>query len=443
MGDFGCAFQNYSRNLNCLPLFDNGRGKILGNLNFQVCDTIVDFLKKAKNNKNETSYKNLLKNKISFFLHLDETDEISHDQGPNSKEIINYHIEQNLYYEKVEKAFSDFYQDNKTTFIITSDHGVNSYPRYHGDGTPACTNNPFVAWGAGIRKAIFREKKSPSQEIPSSWGMDNYVMTDIQQIDIAPLIAGLLGINFPIHSLGIIPIDIFDASDKIKSKILFGNMMEMMENYKIKTFNQSKSIIYAPYKPLIDCDKKINDIVNDINNGNYIEAMNKTHLLINSTLEGIKYIYTYDRLFLKIIIAFGYILLMIYLLIFLEMKNNNELINFFFNCKGKGANIFSGIITLILCIFLFIRLSPFIYYIYTLIPCYLLWRILININYLKSFFIKDNDSQSILKNNVIFILTIGLFILMVSKKINIINIFTYRALFSVKEKFFVFFFYFF
>ena len=67
--------------------------------------------------------------------------------------------------------------------------------------------------------------------------MDNYVMTDIQQIDIAPLIAGLLGINFPIHSLGIIPIDIFDASDKIKSKILFGNMMEMMENYKIKIFN--------------------------------------------------------------------------------------------------------------------------------------------------------------------------------------------------------------
>ena len=48
MGDFGCAFQNYSRNLNCLPLFDNGRGKILGNLNFQVCDNIVDFLKKEK-----------------------------------------------------------------------------------------------------------------------------------------------------------------------------------------------------------------------------------------------------------------------------------------------------------------------------------------------------------------------------------------------------------
>ena len=124
------------------------------------------------------------------------------------------------------------------------------------------------------------------------------------------------------------------------------------------------------------------------------------------------------------------------------MKYNNELINFFFNCKGKGANIFSGIITLIFCIFLFIRLSPFIYYIYTLIPYYILWRILININYLKSFFIKDNGSQSILKNNVIFILTIGLFLLMVSIKINIINIFTYRALFSVKEKFFVFFFYF-
>ena len=81
--------------------------------------------------------------------------------------------------------------------------------------------------------------------------------------------------------------------------------------------------------------KKINDIVNDINNGNYIEAMNKIHLLINSTIEGIKYIYTYYRLYFKIIIAFGYILLMIYLLIFLEMKNNNELTNFFLIVKEK------------------------------------------------------------------------------------------------------------
>ena len=36
-----------------------------------------------------------------------------------------------------------------------------------------------------------------------------------------------------------------------------------MENYKIKILNQSKSIIYMPYKPLNDYDKKIDDILDE------------------------------------------------------------------------------------------------------------------------------------------------------------------------------------
>ena len=65
--------------------------------------------------------------------------------------------------------------------------------------------------------------------------MDNIVRHDISQIDLTPLSAGLIGINFPMNSLGIIPIDILDVSNKIKSKLLFGNMMELYEIYKITT----------------------------------------------------------------------------------------------------------------------------------------------------------------------------------------------------------------
>ena len=263
-------------------------------------------------------------------------------------------------------------------------------------------------------------------------------MTDISQIDLTPLVAGLLGINFPIHSLGIFPIDILDASDKVKSKILFGNLMELMENYKIKTLNQSKSIIYMPYKPLVDCDERINDILNDINNEKYIEAIDKTHLLINQALEGINYIYTYDRLYLKIIITLGYFLLMTFLFIIVEMRNNNCFNEVFFNFKEKSSNIFCLIISLLLCIFLFLRLSPFIYYLYTLSLCYLLWKNLANFKYLKSFFIKDNDDiKSISKDIFIFIFTIGLFFLMVSKIIKIKNILIFRPLCFLKEELFV------
>ena len=67
--------------------------------------------------------------------------------------MINQHIEMNSYFEKVENAFYNFYHDNKTTFIITSHHGIN--PGYHGDDTQACKRNPFMSWGSGIRKAIY------------------------------------------------------------------------------------------------------------------------------------------------------------------------------------------------------------------------------------------------------------------------------------------------
>ena len=48
---------------------------------------------------------------------------------------------------------------------------------------------------------------------------------DISQIDITALVSGLLGINFPMNSVGTIPLDILDIPDKVKSKILFVNFL--------------------------------------------------------------------------------------------------------------------------------------------------------------------------------------------------------------------------
>ena len=46
------------------------------------------------------------------------------------------------------------------------------------------------------------------------------------------------------------------------------------------------------------------------------------------------------------------------------------------------VTIVSIIITLSLCFYLYIRLSPLTYYLYTLFPCYFFWRILSNFKYL-------------------------------------------------------------
>ena len=121
----------------------------------------------------------------------------------------------------------------------------------------------------------------------------------------APLLAGVMDINFPMNSLGIIPIDIIEASDKVKSKLLFINFLELYEIYSIKNNIQSKSIVFKPYPPLIDFDKKMKDILDDINNTKYNEAINKTYILINITLTGMDYILHYDRFYLKTVIVLG------------------------------------------------------------------------------------------------------------------------------------------
>ena len=51
-------------------------------------------------------------------------DSLGHKYCPKSEKVINHIIKLDSYFKKIEKTFNDFYHDNKTTFIITADHGM-------------------------------------------------------------------------------------------------------------------------------------------------------------------------------------------------------------------------------------------------------------------------------------------------------------------------------
>jgi len=226
------------------------------------------------------------------------------------------------------------------------------------------------------------------------------------------------------NSLGIIPLNILDTSDKIKAKLIYGNLKELFEIYKIKNEDAHRSIVFQPFQPLDDYVGKTKSILDDINKENYLEAINKTQTLINITLEGINYILHYDRFYLKSVIISGYILWMLYIFIFIEMKNENKLEQFFF--YNSEENIFVTIISVIilvaLLIYLFIRYSPFLYYLYTIFPWYFFWRIFSNIKFLKEFFIKQKSMLPFLKTIMSYGLSILAFYSIVSHKIIIIFI---------------------
>lgn len=81
---------------------------------------------------------------------------------------------------KVVNEVDNFFNDDLTTYVFTSDHGMTDWGA-HGDGSEHETHVPFIAWGAGIANNVMRQ--------------------DLNQIDIAVLLTSLIGINVPVNSL--------------------------------------------------------------------------------------------------------------------------------------------------------------------------------------------------------------------------------------------------
>lgn len=400
-----CDFAEVAQNTECVdypPEYD------VWELNdYEMFDTNARLFEMAKTNKNLEN--NLNQNKISFLLHLNYSDYMAHCIGPKADRLKKHFIKLDSYFEKLERDFYNYYKDNKTTFIIVSDHGMNDNKR-HEMTNPNVTRSPLIVWGSGIKHAKYIDENKIYKKDSEEINLDYIFKYEISQIDVAALISGLLGINYPLNSNGVVPLDLLNVSDIVKSKMLFGNMMELFENYKIKNDKKSKSLIYRQYSPLKYSKERIDDIIYHINNSESTLALNKIQDLIKAIKKGIDYTYNYDSYYLKRMVITSYILWIFFIFIFVEMKERNKLKKFFFSLDKNRLNIISAIITLFFVVYLFLRLSPFRYYIYTLFPCYFFWRILVNHKYLKSFFEMNYNLITGIKNILFYLIGIFAFL---------------------------------
>jgi phosphatidylinositol glycan class N len=105
---------------------------------------------------------------------------------------------------QVELLLSEFYQDDETSFIFTADHGMSAIGS-HGDGDPTNTQTPLVAWGKGIRGPLPDSHPSSHDEYSIPWELNELFRRDIEQADLAPLMATLLGLEWPVNSVGVLP----------------------------------------------------------------------------------------------------------------------------------------------------------------------------------------------------------------------------------------------
>lgn len=128
----------------------------------------------------------------------------------------------------------NFYDhDNKTAYVFTSDHGMGNRGS-HGDGHPDNTRTPLVAWGAGVAGP---NTKNPSghDEFSQFWKLSHLRRNDVNQADVTPLMATLIGIPIPVNSVGVLPIDYLDdEKGEWKAKALLTNAKQILDQYLVK-----------------------------------------------------------------------------------------------------------------------------------------------------------------------------------------------------------------
>ena len=142
--------------------------------------------------------------------------------------------------------------------------------------------------------------------------MDQVQRHDVAQADIATLMAYLVGLEFPVNSVGELPLSFLDADDQQKAKALLVNARGVLEMYRVKEEKKAAQVLrYQPYSGFADAEHSTEhrlDLVEQlIQNGQYQESIKSSGELIALGLAGLRYLQTYDWLFLRALITVGYL----------------------------------------------------------------------------------------------------------------------------------------
>uniref|UniRef100_A0A5F9CW05 GPI ethanolamine phosphate transferase 1 n=1 Tax=Oryctolagus cuniculus TaxID=9986 RepID=A0A5F9CW05_RABIT len=223
-----------------------------------VFDNVKDFFDTARNN--QSLFSKINEEKIVFFLHLLGIDTNGHAHRPSSRDYKDNIKKVDDGVKEIVSMFKHFYgNDGKTTFIFTSDHGMTDWG-FHGAGHPSETLTPLVTWGAGIKYAQKVSAQQFDDAFLKEWRLENWKRQDINQADIAPLMASLIGVPFPLNSVGILPVDYLNNTDLFKAESMFTNAVQILEQFKVK-MTQKKEVtlpfLFTPFKLLSD-SKQLN-----------------------------------------------------------------------------------------------------------------------------------------------------------------------------------------
>ena len=203
----------------------------ISKLDTWVFDKVHDFL--AQNADNDDLRRS---NQTILFLHLLGLDTNGHSNKPHSPQFEhNLRIVDQGVQEVVRQCESLWKHDGRTAYIFTADHGMTDWGS-HGAGMDHETQTPIFVWGGGIRQPA----NGPTS-VPQFSSMKSH---DINQTDVAPLMSTLLGLNYPQHSLGKVPLDFLSVHPSDKVEVMVANALQIHEQYL--SFKQKRTDTFVP-----------------------------------------------------------------------------------------------------------------------------------------------------------------------------------------------------
>ena len=314
----------------------------------------------------------LRQDKLVFFLHLLGLDTNGHAYRPYSKEYLNNIKVVDEGVQEITKLIEDFYNDGKTSFVFTADHGMSDWGS-HGDGHPDNTRTPLIAWGSGVAKPVATPGSiAPGHDgLSSDWGLDHVQRHDVAQADVAALMAYLAGLDFPVNSVGELPLSYLSEDIAGKAEAFIANARGILDMYRVKEEQKKATELrYRPFKALGDeahsAEHRFAIIRALIDQGKHEEAIQETASLVKVGLDGLRYLQTYDWLFLRALITIGYLgwiafaLTTVIDLHVLHGKTETSRTLF-------GNIFFSSVLVMLYASFIVSR-SPFTYYAYAIFP---------------------------------------------------------------------------
>lgn len=295
---YGAEFEDFSQDATTLDIW--------------VFNKVKDLFHSASTNATLNAI--LREDKLIFFLHLLGLDTTGHSYRPYSKEYLHNIkiVDQGV--EEITNLIESFYGDGETAYIFTADHGMSDWGS-HGDGHPDNTRTPLIVWGAGVAKPqLYPNTKAPGHEDNFSfdWGLDHVSRHDVDQADVAALMAYLAGLDFPVNSVGKLPLSYLAATTPEKADAALVNVKQVLEMYSVKEKQKkATSLNYQPYPPFSTANAsvahRLSAIEAAIGSAQHQQAIELSSDLFDHALQGLRYLQTYDWLFLRALITLGYL----------------------------------------------------------------------------------------------------------------------------------------